>query len=144
MNKREYQEYIKPFAPRSKCLHNAVRAFVTGGALCCAAYFLQEFIIDRGVSEEEAGTYVTLVLVAAAQFLTGVGVFDMMVKFAGAGLNVPITGFANSIVAPVMEFKKEGLVLGAGSKLFSVAGPVILIGVSASTIVGLIYWIFGL
>ncbi len=138
---QEYAEYIKPFAPKPKYVSNSVRAFVTGGLVCCLAYFMQNFMIDRGIIEEDAGIYATLLLVVSAQLLTGIGVFDVLAKFAGAGLIVPITGFANSMVAPAIEFKKEGIVLGVGSKLFSIAGPVIVLGTFTAVIIGLIHLI---
>ena len=96
-----------------------------------------------GLSEKDAGTFVTISLVALAQLLTGLGLFDSIAKFAGAGVIVPITGFANSMVAPAIEYKKEGPVLGVGAKLFSVAGPVLVCGISSAVLVGLIYWFLG-
>ena len=92
------------------------------------------------MSEKAAGTFVTITFVMSAQFLTGIGVFDVIAQFAGAGVIVPITGFANSMVAPAIEYKKEGPVLGVGAKIFSVAGPVLVCGISSSMIVGIIYW----
>lgn len=100
--------------------------------------------MDKGMPEEDAGTYVTIGIVALAQLLTGFGVFDSIAKFAGAGVIVPISGFANSMVAPAIEYKKEGLVLGVGAKLFSVAGPVLVCGIASATAVGIIYWMIGL
>ena len=97
--------------------------------------------ICKGVSEKDAGAFVTITLVMLAQLLTGLGVFDVIAKFAGAGVIVPITGFSNSMVAPALEYKREGPVLGVGAKLFSVAGPVLVCGISAATIVGIIYWL---
>lgn len=96
--------------------------------------------MDKGIDEKEAGAIVTVILVCSAQLLTGLGIFDSIAKFAGAGVIVPITGFANSMVAPAIEYKKEGIVLGVGAKLFSLAGPVLVCGISAGTIIGLIYY----
>ena len=95
------------------------------------------------MTEKDAGIFVTIALVAAAQLLTGLGVFDVIAKFAGAGVIVPITGFANSMVAPALEYKKEGPVLGVGAKMFSVAGPVLVCGISSAVAVGIIYWLAG-
>lgn len=101
-------------------------------------------LMDKGIGEEDAAVFVTITLVALAQILTGLGVFDVIAKFAGAGVIVPITGFANSMVAPALEYKKEGPVLGVGPKIFSVAGPVLVCGITSAVIVGIIYWIIGM
>ena len=100
-------------------------------------------MITKGLPEKQAGSIVTVILIMTAQLLTGLGVFDRIGKFAGAGVIVPITGFANSMVAPAIEYKKEGLVLGVGAKLFSLAGPVLVCGISVSAVIGVIYWIIG-
>ncbi len=140
---KAYNEYAKGFTPRPKYLMNGLRAFVVGGGICVAALWYQNKLVDMGVSENEAGIYVTITLVIIAQLLTGFGVFDVIAKFAGAGVIVPITGFANAMVASAIEYKKEGPVLGVGSKMFSVAGPVIVCGVASAVLVGIIYWILG-
>ena len=101
-------------------------------------------LMDKGIGEEDAAVFVTITLVALAQILTGLRVFDVIAKFAGAGVIVPITGFANSMVAPALEYKKEGPVLGVGPKIFSVAGPVLVCGITSAVIVGIIYWIIGM
>ena len=98
-------------------------------------------LMGREIGEEDAGIFVTVTLIALAQILTGLGVFDVMAKFAGAGVIVPITGFANSMVAPALEYKKEGPVLGVGPKMFSVAGPVLVCGITSAILVGIIYWL---
>ena len=139
---KAYGKYVKAFTPRPKYVSNCLRAFVVGGAICAAALWFRNALQARGLSEEDAGTFVTITLVALAQLLTGLGVFDVIAKFAGAGVVVPITGFANSMVAPAIEYKKEGPVLGVGGKLFSVAGPVLVCGISAATLVGVLYWLF--
>ena len=139
---KAYGKYVKAFTPRPKYVSNCLRAFVVGGAICAAALWFRNALQARGLSEEDAGTFVTITLVALAQLLTGLGVFDVIAKFAGAGVIVPITGFANSMVAPAIEYKKEGPVLGVGGKLFSVAGPVLVCGISAATLVGVLYWLF--
>jgi len=99
--------------------------------------------MKSGMKQEDAGAFVTMSLIVIAQLLTGFGVFDSLAKFAGAGVIVPITGFANSMVAPAIEYKKEGPVLGVGARLFSVAGPVLVCGITAAAAVGVIYWIIG-
>ena len=103
-----------------------------------------DLLIKRGVREEDAPIYVTIGIIALAQLLTGLGVFDTIAQFSGAGVIVPISGFANSMVAPAIEYKKEGPVLGVGAKLFSIAGPVLVCGITAATIIGVIYWLIGL
>ena len=142
-NKKEvkaYEKYAANFTPKPRYLINIAKAFIVGGSICTAAMFIQNKMISYGISEKQAGTYVTVLLIMTAQLLTGIGVFDKIGKFAGAGVIVPITGFANSMVAPAIEYKKEGLVLGVGAKLFSLAGPVLVCGISVSAVIGVIYW----
>ena len=141
---KAYEKYSRQFTPRPTYFVNCLRAFITGGALCTAAYFINNLLIGSGVSEEDAPIYVTIGIVALAQLLTGIGVFDTIAQFAGAGVIVPISGFANSMVAPAIEYKKEGPVLGVGAKLFSIAGPVLVCGITSATAVGLIYWLIEL
>lgn len=138
---KAYNKYVKQFTPSPKYVQNGVRAFLIGGLVCTAAFWVQNRLIKSGLSKDDAATFVTIGLIAAAQLLTGFGVFDAMAKYAGAGLIVPITGFANSMVAPAIEYKKEGPVLGVGGKLFSIAGPVLVWGITSSALVGIIYWI---
>lgn len=138
---KQYEQYVKQFTPKPKYFTNSAKAFVVGGLLCTAALYIQNALVDRGLSEKDAGATVTVILVCLAQLLTGIGVFDSLGKFAGAGIFVPITGFANSMVAPAIEYKKEGPVLGVGAKLFSLAGPVLVCGISAGTIIGVIYYL---
>ncbi len=141
---RAYEKYTKKFTPRPAYFKNSLRAFIVGGLICMAGFYVNNLLMSRGVSEKDAGIYVTIGIVALAQLLTGFGVFDSIAKFAGAGVIVPISGFANSMVAPAIEYKKEGLVLGVGAKLFSIAGPVLVCGIASATVVGIIYWIAGL
>lgn len=137
---KAYEKYAKQFTPSPNYVGNGVKAFLVGGLICAAALWAQNMLTARGLSEKDAGIWVTVGLIAAAQLLTGLGVFDSLAKFAGAGVIVPITGFANSMVAPAMEYKKEGPVLGAGAKLFSVAGPVLVCGITAASLVGAAAW----
>ena len=138
MNEK-YNYYVNNVAPKPKYVTNCMKAFFVGGTVCIIGFILQNGIESRGVDQKTAGTIVIMVLIISAQFLTGLGIYDDLVKFAGAGLIVPITGFANAIVSPAMEYKKEGIVLGTGAKLFSLAGPVLVCGYSSSVIIGIIY-----
>lgn len=141
---RAYEQYASEFTPKPTYVQNCLKAFFVGGLLCVCALLLEKWLIASGFDEISASTYVTILLVMTAQLLTGIGVFDTIGKFAGAGVIVPITGFANSMVAPALEYKKEGIVLGVGAKLFSLAGPVLVCGISVSAVIGVIYWIIGL
>lgn len=136
---KKYNEYVSKVEPKPKYFANCVKAFFIGGIVCTLGFIVQKWIQSAGSDQKTASTIVTILLIFSAQFLTGLGVFDQLVKFAGAGLIVPITGFANSIVAPAMEYKREGPVLGTGAKLFSLAGPVLVCGFSAAVIIGVIY-----
>lgn len=141
MKKKEYVELANEKAPRSPILKNCAAAFLVGGAICCIGQAFGDAYIMLGASEETARALVPCTLIFIAVWLTGFGVFDKIAKFAGAGTLVPITGFANAVVSPAIDTKAEGLVLGVGTKIFSVAGPVILYGVAASVLYGLLYWI---
>lgn len=138
---KAYEKYAEQFTPKPKYFSNSLKAMVTGGLICAASLWLENSFIAAGVNEKTAGTYVVIILIMTAQLLTGFGWFDTISKFAGAGVIVPITGFANSMVAPALEYKKEGLVLGVGAKLFSLAGPVLVSGITSSMIIGFIYWV---
>lgn len=138
---KAYESYAKQFTPHPKYLSNGIKAFIVGGLVCVAALYTQSLFQNQGMNKSDAGTVVTVLLICTAQLLTGFGWFDSIAKYAGAGVIVPITGFANSMVAPAMEFKREGPVLGAGAKLFTLAGPVLVCGISASVIIGIIYWL---
>lgn len=141
---KAYGKYAKKFTPKPKYVVNSARAFFTGGLICMTALWYQNRLEYMGLSEKDAGIYVTITLIVIAQLLTGFGVFDVIAKFAGAGVIVPITGFANSMVASAIEYKKEGPVLGVGSKMFSIAGPVLVCGISSAMMVGVIYWAFSI
>jgi len=141
---KSYEAYAKQFTPSPPYLKNCLWAFFVGGALCTLAYFVNNLLMQGGMQEEDAQTFVTIGIIMTAQLLTALGPFDTIAKTAGAGVIVPISGFANSMVAPAMEYKKEGVVLGAGAKLFTVAGPVLVCGITAATVVGILYWIAGL
>ena len=142
MTKETYKKYADARAPRSPLLRDCTRAFLVGGIICCIAQALTDIYTKLcGMEKQDAGTLTAATLVLAAAILTGLGVFDRIAKFAGAGTLVPITGFANAVVSPAIDAKSEGLILGVGAKVFSVAGPVLLYGTLAGTAHGVIYWI---
>ena len=132
MTNREYNNYVSGKEKPSPIWKNMAWAFVVGGLICTLGQGLLNFYQGMGLSEDDAGTAVSMTLIFAAALLTGLGVFDRLAKRAGAGTLVPITGFANAMVSPALEFKSEGLVTGTGAKLFTVAGPVLVFGISAS------------
>ena len=138
---KAYEKYAKQFTPKPKYILNSLRAFIVGGLICVIALWLENRFIENGIDEKTASIYVVILLIIIAQLLTGLGWFDTIAKHAGAGVIVPITGFANSMVAPALEYKKEGIVLGVGAKLFSLAGPVLVCSITISMIIGVIYWL---
>lgn len=140
--KQTYQEYVDKKSPNSPILKNCFNAFWVGGLICAIGQIIFEICTSRGLDETNSYTVVSMLLVFASAFLTALNVFNKIGKFAGAGSLIPITGFANSIVSPAMEYKSEGYVMGVGGKMFTVAGPVLVFGISASIIVGLVYMIF--
>lgn len=137
----EYNAYVKEKSPPSPLGKNLVWAFCVGGGICVLGQGLTDFYRNRGLDEAMAGTAVSITLIALTALLTGIGVFDVIAKRAGAGTLVPITGFANAVAAPAMEFKHEGFVTGTSAKIFTVAGPVLTFGISASVVYGLILWL---
>lgn len=140
---KAYAAYTKKFTPKPAYFKNCIRAFFSGGLICTAAFFFKNILVNAGIEKEDAGGAATIVLIIIAQLLTGFGVFDTIAKFAGAGVIVPISGFANSMIAPAIEYKKEGPVLGAGAKMFTVAGPVLVCGITSAMMVGVVYWLLG-
>lgn len=143
VTKQEYSEMTKQVSPNSKLLLNCIKAFLIGGAICTIGQGLTEMYISFHLSEDTARTLTSVSLVFLGGLLTSIGVYDNIAKHGGAGTLVPITGFANSIVAPAIEFKSEGYVLGLGAKMFVIAGPVLVYGITASVIFGIIYWALG-
>lgn len=141
---KEYDEMTKKASPPSPKVMDIVKAFLIGGLICLIGQALNALYTMAGLSEKEVKAAVPITLIVLTAILTGVGVFDKIAKHAGAGTVVPITGFANSIVSPAMEFQSEGRILGTGAKLFTIAGPVIAYGCSAAVVYGLIIYIFGL
>ena len=142
MTNAEYNEYIKKKMPRSPLGLDMLKAFVVGGVICAIGQGLMNFYMSRGMVQEDAGTAVSLTLVFVGALLTGLGIYDDIARFAGAGTLVPITGFANSVVAPALEFKREGLILGTCAKMFAISGPVIVYGIGSSILYGLLLLLF--
>lgn len=139
---QRYKDMVDKTNPPSSLIKDCIFAFLIGGLICDVGQFVMNLFLSIGVPLDDVGSYVSSVMVFLGAFFTGLGVYDNLGKFAGAGSIVPITGFANSIVSPAMEFKKEGYVFGVGSKMFVIAGPVLVFGISTSIIVGLLYYIF--
>ena len=140
--KKEYKEYVEQKSPNSPILKNCFNAFWVGGLICSIGPIILSYCLYKGIDKEIAGTIVSIVLIAISAFLTALNLFNKIGKFAGAGSLIPITGFANSIVAPSMEYKSEGYVMGVGSKMFTVAGPVLVFGICSAIIVGIVFLIF--
>ena len=141
-SKEEYQTYVDQKTPNSPILKNCFNAFWVGGLICAIGQIIFEICKTRGIDETTSYTIVSMSLVFCSAFLTALNIFNKIGKFAGAGSLIPITGFANSIVSPAMEYESEGYVMGVGAKMFTVAGPVLVYGISSSIIVGIIYIIF--
>lgn len=138
---KEYEKYVKQVTPTHNLGLQMLKAFVTGGIICCIGQFILNYAGSLGLDEQSAGSWCSLILVLLSVLLTGFGIYPKIVKWGGAGALVPITGFANSVAAPAIEYKAEGQVFGIGCKIFTIAGPVILYGLLASWILGLGYWI---
>lgn len=141
MTEREYGKIVKELSPNSPMWKDCLLAFLVGGIICALGQLAINGYTALGLEKEDAGTAASMSLVVLSALLTGLSVYDDIAKHAGAGTLVPITGFANAVAAPAVEFKTEGFILGVGAKMFTIAGPVIVYGVSASVIYGLIYWI---
>lgn len=141
MTEKEYGKLVQDMAPKSPIKKDCIAAFLIGGLICAIGQLIMNGYTAFGLDETNAGTATSMTLVALSALLTGLSLYDNIAKHAGAGTLVPITGFANAIAAPAVEFKTEGMILGTAAKMFTIAGPVIVYGVSASVIYGLIYWI---
>ena len=142
MTEREYGKLVQQMSPNSPIWKDCLNAFWIGGLICTLGQILANWYGQWGLSKADAGTAASMTLVALSALLTGLSLYDDIAKHAGAGTLVPITGFANAVAAPAVEFKTEGFVMGVGAKMFTIAGPVIVYGVSASMVYGLIYWIY--
>lgn len=140
IGKKTYKEYAKAHAGRSPSVKNCALAFATGGGICAVAEGLKSLFLALGMNRSDAGLTVSVTLIFAAALFTALGWFDKLAKHSGAGTLVPITGFANAVVSPAIDAKAEGWILGVGSKIFTVAGPVLLYGTLAGTVYGVIYY----
>ena len=138
----DYSVYVTKVMPRSRVLTDCLKAFLVGGGICTIGQLLRNFGQQTlGLSIEDTGAFTSIVLIFLGAMLTGLGIYDVIGNFAGAGSIVPITGFSNSVTSPAIEFRTEGLILGVGAKMFTIAGPVIVYGMLASMVYGSIYWI---
>lgn len=141
---KEYEKYVKQVTPTHNLWLQMVKAFITGGIICCIGQFILNYAGSLGLDKQTAGSWCSLILVLLSVILTGIGVYPKIVKWGGAGALVPITGFANGVAAPAIEYKTEGQVFGIGCKIFTIAGPVILYGILASWLLGLGDWVLNL
>ena len=139
--KQKYNDYVKKVTPTHNLLLEMLKAFITGGIICCIGQAILNIASAQGLDKQTAGSWCSLLLVLSSVILTGLNIFPSIVKWGGAGALVPITGFANSVAAPAIEYQKEGQVFGIGCKIFTIAGPVILYGIFTSWVLGLVYWI---
>lgn len=143
MTPKEYQDYVKRKAPKSPIVRDTALAFVTGGAICVLGQFLLNGFLSLGLDKTDAGTATSVCLVALSALATGLGLYTRLARFAGAGTLVPITGFANAVVSPALDFKSEGFVTGTAVKMFTIAGPVIAFGTAASAAYGVALMLLG-
>lgn len=141
IQKKEYETYVKSVTPVHCLPKNMAKAFLVGGLICVLGQFVLNMAQNAGMDKTEAGAWCSMILVLLSVLFTGWNLYPRLAKFGGAGTLVPITGFANSVAAPAIEFQKEGQVFGIGCKIFSICGPVILYGIFSSWVLGLIYWI---
>ena len=137
---QQYSEMVKQASPNSPIFMDCIRAFVSGGIICTIGQLLLNLYTAMDISEKDAALWVSITLIGLSALLTALGIYEKLGKFCGAGTIVPITGFANSVVSPAIEFKKEGMVFGMAAKLFIVAGPVIVYGTLTSMLVGFVYY----
>ena len=140
--KQEYSKFVDKISPNSPILKNCFNAFWVGGLICSIGQIIMDFCMYKGLDETSSSTVVSIILIGLSALLTGLNLFNKIGKFAGAGSLIPITGFANSIVSPAMEYKSEGYVMGVGGKMFTVAGPVLVFGICSSVLIGLITALF--
>jgi stage V sporulation protein AC len=140
--KQKFKQISSEVRPKSQLLRNCFRAFLVGGILCDIGQFFYSSLTKMGLPKDDVSSWVSIIMVFIGAFLTGIGIYDKLATFAGAGSLVPITGFANSIVSPAMEFKREGFIFGVGAKMFVIAGPVLVYGIGTSVVVGILYYLF--
>nr|WP_252187857.1 stage V sporulation protein AC [Anaeromonas frigoriresistens] len=141
INNKEYSKYVDKKVPKPDYLKNSIKAFFVGGLICILGQWLTNYFTSKGLSKGDVATATPIILVFLGAFFTGLGLYDKLGKFAGAGSIVPITGFANSIVSPAMEYKREGYVFGVAARMFNIAGPVLVYGYGSSVIYALIYYL---
>ena len=141
--KEKYNDMVEKMSPKSPILKNCIYAFISGGFICILGQFINNMVKNYGFNNDDASLITSTILILISAILTGLGIYGKLGKYCGAGTIVPITGFANSVVSPAIEFKKEGFIFGLGAKMFIIAGPVIVYGVITSIIVGTIYYILG-
>lgn len=142
MTEKQYAQLVKKASPKSPVIKDSITAFAVGGSICALGQVLIHVWKQAGFAADDAGTLASMSLVVLSALMTGLSLYDNLAQFAGAGTLVPITGFANAIAAPAVEFRTEGYILGVGARIFTIAGPVILYGLSASVVYGVIYWFF--
>lgn len=142
MNDKQYARLVKDKSPKSPIMKDCLFAFASGGLICALGQFLLNRYIGLGLEKQDAAAWVSITLVGLSALLTGLSLYDDLAKYAGAGTLVPITGFSNAVAASAVEFQTEGFILGVGAKMFTIAGPVIVYGLSASAVYGVIYWLF--
>ena len=138
---KKYNDYVKQVTPTHNLWWNMAKAFVTGGIICCIGQFILNVCVNYGLDQKTSGSWCSMLLILLSVLLTGLNLYPSIANWGGAGALVPITGFANSVAAPAIEYKKEGQVFGIGCKIFTIAGPVILYGIFSSWVLGLIYWV---
>ncbi|SEV86194.1 stage V sporulation protein AC [[Clostridium] fimetarium] len=138
---KKYNKYVSDVTPKHSCFLNCIKAFITGGTICMIGQIFMTLFTNAGMSNDKSASFTTLSLIFLSILLTGLNLYPLLTKWGGAGSLVPITGFANSVVAPAIEYKKEGQVFGIGCKIFTIAGPVILYGILSSWVAGVIYYI---
>ncbi len=141
---KDYKKYVEQISPKATYAKNYALAFVVGGIICCIGQAINGMYMNFGLDQLRAAGATSMTLIFIGAFLTGIGVYDLIGKVSGAGSSIPITGFANSIVSPAMEYKREGYVLGIGANLFKIAGPVLVYGIGSSILCGFLYYIVNL
>lgn len=141
---KQYQDYVKQHTPVHNVWFNMIKAFLTGGIICTLGQLIMNYCKSLGLSEKNSGAWTAIILVLISVILTGLNLYPKIANWGGAGALVPITGFANSVAAPAIEYKKEGQVFGIGAKIFTIAGPVLLYGVFTSWALGVVYWVLSI
>lgn len=144
IKEKQYQDYVKQHTPVHNVWTNMLKAFLTGGSICTLGQLISNYCKTLGLSEKDCGAWTAIVLVLFSVILTGLNMYSKIANWGGAGALVPITGFANSVAAPAIEYKKEGQVFGIGAKIFTIAGPVLLYGVVTSWALGVVYWVLSI